>query len=262
MAAYGENPVNLFREKLAAIETTPGIGVVLLRINSTGGSVAATEILWNQLMQFKARTRLPVVACILDFGAGGAYYLASAADHIVAYPSSLLGGIGVTINLYNLRETMATLNVLPQSVKAGDKIDLGTVDEELSPAGKEILQGLADEFHAAFIRAVRDARPGLPAPPAAIYDGRIVSGRQALALGLIDRVGTLEEALDVACRLTGAPASAAAIFHRAGDAARTAYAVTRNEAPSASLIALSLPGLSQRDLPTFLYQWNPLPTAK
>jgi protease-4 len=257
IAAAGENPVSFFQEKLSAVEATPGVVAVVLRINSTGGSVTATEMLWDQLVRFRARTRLPMVACVLDFGTGGAYYLASAADRIVAYPSSLLGGIGVTINLYNLRETMATLNVFPQTVKAGDQIDLGTVQEELSPEGRAILQRLADEFHEAFIRVVRASRPGLPPVPAPIYDGRVFSGRQALELGLIDRVGTLELALDLAREMGGVPVATAAIFHREGDVARTPYAVTRNDPPATSLVPLNVPGLNQRDLPTFLYQWEP-----
>lgn len=261
VGSYGENPVNIFREKLAVAESTPGVIGIVLRVNTPGGSVAATEIMVSNLRQFKERRRVPIVACVLDVGAGGGYYLTSMADHVIAYPSSLVGGIGVIINLYNLRETLGTWNVLPQSIKSGDNIDMGTVNEALTPEADTILKNLAREFHEAFIQDVRKDREGLPAPPSEIYDGRIYSGRQAVKVGLIDRIGTLEDALSVAAEMGGCPGATPVLLHRPGDVGRTPYAVTRNESITKDIIPLSIPGLSQREMPTFLYMWDPLPAS-
>ena len=103
----GENPVALFREKLDRIARTDCWAGVVLRINSPGGGVTASDVMWHDLEEFKSHTRLPVVACLLDVGAGGAYSLATGADQIVAHPTTVTGGIGVIFNLYNLEDTMA-----------------------------------------------------------------------------------------------------------------------------------------------------------
>ena len=124
--SQGENPVSVFRERLDAIAADCRVGAVVLRINSPGGGVTATDMMWHDLQSFKARTELPVVACLLDVGAGGAYYLATAADEIIAHPTSVTGGIGVIFNHYNLQDAMAQFNIIGAPIKAGKNIDLGT----------------------------------------------------------------------------------------------------------------------------------------
>src|SRR5262245_61386728 len=96
----GDNPVDLFREKLDAASADPCVCAVVLRLNSPGGSVAASDMMWQELQRFRERTRRPVVACLMDLGTGGAYYLATACDQIVAHPLTVTGGIGVVLNLY------------------------------------------------------------------------------------------------------------------------------------------------------------------
>src|SRR5262249_11083080 len=146
----GDNPVDLFREKLDEAAADPCAVALVVRINSPGGSVTATDIMWSELQRFREKTRRPVVACLMDIGTGGAYYLATASDLIVAHPTTITGGIGVVINLFNLEDTMNVLNAVTQSIKAGINIDLGSVTRALEPEEEEILQDLADEFHVRF----------------------------------------------------------------------------------------------------------------
>ncbi len=103
-SSIGENPVSLFREQLDEAAADPCTRAVVIRINSYGGSVGASDIMRHELEQFKSRTNLPIVACITETGAGGAYYLATAADQIIAMPTSIVGGVGVILNLYNLSD--------------------------------------------------------------------------------------------------------------------------------------------------------------
>ncbi|MBW3598643.1 MAG: S49 family peptidase, partial [Planctomycetes bacterium] len=124
--SMGENPVALFREKLNAAAADPSIRAIVLRINSPGGGVSATDTMRHDLEMFKLRTGLPVIACVTDLGAGGAYYLALSADVIVAHPTALVGGVGVIFNLYNLVEAMNLQNVAPVPVRSGEYIDLGS----------------------------------------------------------------------------------------------------------------------------------------
>ena len=92
LGSAGENAVSVFRERLDAIQCNPRVRSVVLRIHSPGGSVTATDIMWRDLQAFRRKTGLPVVACLMDVATGGGYYLATAADAIVAHPTSVVGG--------------------------------------------------------------------------------------------------------------------------------------------------------------------------
>jgi protease-4 len=125
-SSHGENPVSLFREKLEAAAADPCVRAVVVRVNSPGGGAAASDIMRHDLLAYKQRTGVPVVACVLDLGTGGAYYLATAADTIVAHPTSITGGIGVILNLYGLWDGMQAQSVLPRNIVSGDMIDMGS----------------------------------------------------------------------------------------------------------------------------------------
>lgn len=134
-SSHGENPVSLFREKLEAAAADPCVRAVVLRVNSPGGGAAASDIMRHDLLAYKQRTGVPVVACILDLGTGGAYYLATAADTIVAHPTSITGGIGVILNLYGLWDGMGAQSVTPRNIVSGDMIDMGSAI--LPPTGDD-----------------------------------------------------------------------------------------------------------------------------
>lgn len=260
--AAGDNAVDLFREKLDTAARDPHAVALVVRINSPGGSVTATDIMWRELQCFRDKTQRPVVACLMDLGTGGAYYLATASDRIVAHPTTVTGGIGVLLNLYNLEDLMNTFNVTMQSIKAGAKIDIGTVTEALSPESQKILQGIADELHERFRTVVHERRPAVKMDDATIFDGRIFSASQALQRGLIDKVGYLQDALSAARELAGQPQAGAALLHRCHDVARTPFATTPNVPLQFNGLPFSFPGLDRSKLPTFLYMWQPDPTLE
>jgi protease-4 len=259
--SHGENPVALFREKLEAVAHDPAVKAVVLRINTPGGSVTATDILWHDLLAFRERTGLPVVACLMDVAAGGGYYLATGADVIVAHPTSITGGIGVILNLYNLAEQLGQWNILPQEIKAGENIDLGTALHNLSDEERAILQQMADEYHERFKQVVRRARPGLDrAKEKEIFDGRVFTAKAALGLGLVDRIGYLDDAVALAAEAGRCAGAAPVLYRRKNDPARSLYAVTPNVPLQATLLPISVPGLDRAKLPAFLYLWQPEPT--
>ena len=258
----GDNPIDLFREKLDAARS-PDIVAVVLRINSPGGSVTASEIMWNELMRFKAACHKPVVGCLMDFGCGGAYYLATGCDTIVAHPTTVTGGIGVILNLYNFQGTLNLGKVENLSVKAKDspKIDLDYRIGVLNEDDKDMLIGMASDLHAQFKKVVKARRPRVK-DEAATFDGRVFLAKQAQERGLVDTVGHLPEALDAARALAGCPTVPAVILHRKNDAARTPYATTPNVPLQSSLFPVSIPGVERSRLPTFLYLWQPDPTLE
>lgn len=256
--SVGENPVALFREKLEAIAADPCVKAVVLRVNSPGGGVAACISMRHDLERFKERTRLPVVACLMDTATGGAYYLASAADQVVAGPATVAGGVGVILNLFNLRDLMAQFNVIPQSIKSGEFTDIGTSARALTEGEKALLQAMADEFHRQLIADVKRSRPMITNNSA--FDGRIFTGPQAKAIGLADHIGDLDEAIQMAAGM-GCPGlttrPGVVMYRRANDPARSVYAVTPNIPLQGAGLLPNLPGLDRSKLPTFLSVWQP-----
>jgi protease-4 len=258
----GENPLDLFREKLDAAAADPAVCAVVVRLNSPGGSVTASDVMARELSAFRDRTGRPVVACVMDLGCGGAYLLATAADRIIAHPTAVTGGIGVILNLYNLEDALGTFNLKAQFIKSGRNIDLGSQVTELSPEARGLLQEMADELRDRFREAVRRRRPQVDPAGGGTFDGRVFTARQALARGLIDGVGYLEDALAVARDLAGRPQAAAVLYRRGNDPARTPYATTPNVPLQSALFPVSVPGVERSRLPTFLYLWQPDPTLE
>jgi protease-4 len=261
--SLGENPISIFREKLDAVARDPAVMAVVLRINSPGGGVTASDIMWQELLRFRNRTQIPVVACLMDLGTGGGYYLATAADLIFAHPTSVTGGIGVILNLYNLREAMGYFNVLGQPIKSGPNIDMGTSAAPLSPEARKMLQAMADEFHQRFRRVVTRARPQVDAADGTNFDGRVFTASQALERRLIDRIGYLDDALAAARDLAGLADAEVVLYHRPDDPARTPYALTPNiPLQNAGWMPVNIPGLDRSRLPSFLYLWQPEATLE
>ena len=261
MSSRGENPVSMFREKLDRVAADSCYCAVVLRINSPGGSVTATDIMWNDLSNFKTRTGLPVVACFMDVGTGGAYYLATAADQIVAHPTTITGSIGVIMNLYNLSDTMEQYSIINRTIKAGQYADRGTsARREMSEEARMILEDAAKSFHERFRNTVRQGR-GLHTPDnASVFDGRIVTAPAAVEQGLIDTIGYLDDAIHIAAMLGGSPGAPAMILHRCNDPALTPYAITPNTPLQSDIIPIDIPGLGRSKLPMFLYLWQPEPS--
>jgi len=260
LGSMGENPVSLFRERLDAAARDSLVRGVVVRINSPGGGVTASDIMWHDLMAFKQRCGLPVAACVLDVGAGGAYYLATAADQIFIHPTSVTGGIGVILNVYNLQDAMAQFNVVGTPVKSGQNIDLGTPIAPLNEERRRLLQDMADEFHARFRRVVCDARPDVDPVDNTNFDGRVFTAAQAMARRLVDHVGYLDDAVAWCASTAGEEKVRVVLYHRPNDPARTPYALTPNVPWQGALIPFSVPGLDRSRLPGFLYMWQPDPT--
>lgn len=262
MGSMGDNPVGLFREKLDAIAEDPCVKGVVLRINSPGGGVTATDMMWRELVAFKQRTGLPVVASFLDVGAGGAYYLATAADRIVAHPTTVTGGVGVILNLYLMESAMTTQGVVGVPVKSGENIDLGSPVKPMTEETRQLLQNMADEFAARFRQIVKESRPGLAPAAFAELDGRVFTAPHALKLGFIDEIGYLDDAVQMARELSGCMEARMVMFHRCNDRARSPYALTPNVPLQGAMLPLSIPGLDRSRLPTFLYLWQPDPSLE
>ena len=260
--SQGENPVGLFREKLDRAAADPCVRGIVLRVNSYGGGVTASDVMWHDLQAFRANTQLPVVACLMDVATGGAYYLATAADQVVAHPTTVTGGMGVILNLYNLQDTMAQFNVRGVPIKAGQNADLGSPLKPLDEPSRKILQDMANEFQGRFREVVQQMRPGHDPQRAEDFDGRIFTAQQAMERGLVDRIGYLDEAIEIAKQMAGAAGARVVFYRRENDPARNVYSITPNTPIQQALFPISIPGIERSRLPTFLYLWQPEPTME
>jgi protease-4 len=266
--SVGDNPVSLFQEKLAAAAAEPGVCAVVLRINSPGGTVNASEVMFHQLQDFRVRTRLPVVACVLDTAAGGAYLLAAGCDRIIAHATSLVGGVGVIWIGYDLRRALGQQSISEQVIKAGDHVDLGTTLHLYSDAERNMLHGMVNDYHRHFQYLLRRLRPEIPRrspvygeADADPFDGRVFTAIQGAACALVDQLGYLDDAVAAARFLARQPEAGLVLFHRANDPAFSPYAVTPNTPWQTTLFPYSIPGAERVKLPTFLFMWVPEPTV-
>jgi protease-4 len=197
----------------------------------------------------------------MDLGAGGAYYLAVGADRVVAHPTTVTGGVGVILNLYNLEDAMAALNIRADPVKSGSRVDMGSITTKMPDDSRALLQEMADGFRDRFRDRVMTRRPGMTAADRqAIDDGRVVPATKALALHLVDRLGYLDDAIDDAQALASAANAEVIQYQRPGTPAKSVYAVAPNMPIQGEIVPFSYPGLDRSKTPTFLYLWQPDPT--
>ena len=179
------------------------VKALLLDINSPGGTVAAVQDIYNALNYFRAQKK-PVVALMRDVAASGGFYIAMAADKIVAQPGTMTGSIGVIMQTTNAQELLKKIGVDFNAVKSGQNKDMGAMYKELTPEQKLLLQEMIDETYQQFFEAVRKGRPNMDVNTLRVYaDGRIFTGARAQTLGFIDGLGGEEKAKEYLSELTG-----------------------------------------------------------
>src|SRR5262249_50725008 len=154
--------------------------------------------------------------------------------------TSITGGVGVIWNSYNLRDLMAQFNVIPQTVKAGPNIDMGSVNQALSSDTRRMLQQMADEYHQRFIVAVQKARPQINARDETNLDGRVFTAYQAQQRGFIDAIGYLDDAIELA-RLKASQKDAGVVMYgRAANPPNSTYADRTNTTPTQSMLSIRM----------------------
>ena len=186
----GENPVSLLLEKLDKAAGDPGVKAVVLRLNSPGGTVAASDIMHHRLLEFKRRTRKPVVACVVGLGCSGAYYLACGCDGIMTQPSAVAGNIGTIFQTFSVAGTMKKIGIKAVTIKSGKLKDMASPLHDLSDDERQVLEGIIEDLYQQFLAVVAKGRPGLGEQKIReLADGRVFTAKQALGEGLIDRIG-------------------------------------------------------------------------
>jgi protease-4 len=174
------------------------VAAVVLEVNSPGGGVTASDMMQQSILDFKGSSGKPVVVSMEDTAASGGYYVSTAADRIVASETTLTGSLGVFIPLLNFQEAAQKYGVTQTYIKSGKYKTMGSSWKELTPDERRIFQSIVDHYYDEFVEVIVEGR-GLPESRVReIADGRVYSGEQARELGLVDKLGELEEATGIA----------------------------------------------------------------
>jgi protease-4 len=188
-------------DQLMAYREDGGVKAIVLRIDSPGGGVGPSQEIYQEVMKTKKRKK--VVASLGGVAASGGYYVASGADAIVANPGTLTGSIGVIMQFSNVEGLLKLIGLKTYTFKSGEHKDLGSPFREPTPADEKVLMEVIESVYDQFVEAVAEGR-GLDVNAVRkIADGRILSGQQALEHGLVDQLGNLQDAIDLAADMGG-----------------------------------------------------------
>ena len=192
----GESTVSAIINDLIKASFDKDIKGVILKVNSPGGTVTGSDLIYRELMKYKASTGVPIVALFMDKAASGGYYVAMAADKIVSLPTSVTGSVGVILSGFNEKEGLDKLGVKDQSITSGQNKAIGSPFLEMKPEQKMILQSIVSNLYERFFSIVKLNRQNVPEQKLReICDGRIFTADQALKEGMIDKVGYIEDTI-------------------------------------------------------------------
>lgn len=243
-------PLDDLTHQLRLAERDDKVRAVILRIDSPGGTVAGSETAYREVRDFAERTGKPVVASMGEIATSGGYYLALAADHIVAEPATLTGSIGVVIPSLNFSEGLGRLGIQSHFITSGPNKDLANPLAPVREGHYDILGGIVREYYASFLSLTLRRRPSLrPDAVASATDGRVMTGDTAAAIGLVDSVGGVREAARQAMELAKIDRATVIRYGSRANAPRTAYALADPPRPLAfesdqSINLLRFDGLS------------------
>jgi protease-4 len=255
-----ENKLSLFTQQMDAAAADPKVKAVVLRVNSPGGTVTCSDTMYQLIKKFREDTHKPVIASGQEVMASGAYYLSTACDDIVVQPTTVVGSIGVIFELFEVDQGLAKLGITANAIKSKPHKDIGSPFRAMALEERQILQSTVDEYYQRFIGVVQAKYHLTDADTiATATDGRVFSGEQAKKIGLVDKVGLLEDAIDLAKQKSGANNAEVVMYKRPYGYMGSIYADTSTPAPNAAQAnVLQLPLPASMSLPRgFYYLWQP-----
>jgi protease IV len=250
------------KQALDRAEEDSRIRAVILRINSPGGTVTASDILFHEIKSYKARTHVPIVAAIMDLGTSGAYYTALAADAIIAHPTSVIGSIGVVMITFNVEGLLGKIGVEDTVIKSGEKKDMGSPFKKMSPEERAIFQDLIGAYYNRFLTLIAESRRIPLDDLKHLADGRVYTSQEAIHAGLIDRIGYLDDAISEAKTRAGLDEARIVTFTATPSTDDTIYAAAHMSTgitvpDKINLMNMDIRALADLGAPQFLYMWSP-----
>ena len=211
MIVGGRGQVGLFTEgggtdalirQLHTARDDESVKAIILRINSPGGTVPASQEVGEELKKIRA-TGKPVITSMADMAASGGYWLAACTDKIYANPSTITGSLGVYMPYSNWEELYKKIGVSQEKIKSGPHKDILSPDRQLTEEERAIIQVMVDDMYNQFVEVIAEGRHLDLAKVRELADGRIYTGRQAKEVGLVDELGNMYDAIDGAANMVG-----------------------------------------------------------
>ncbi len=200
--------------QLKRAEDDKNIKAIILQIGSLGGTVTASDILYHEIKRLKEKREIKIVAVLMDIATSGGYYIALPADLIVAHPTTVTGSVGVVFIRPDLTDLMGKIGIRVNISKSGENKDMGAIYREATPEEKALLQDLVDKMGKRFINLVSEHRGIDDERLSDVASARIMLADEAEKLGLIDRTGYIQDALDEVKTLAGLPDNARVVVYR------------------------------------------------
>ncbi|MDC8450107.1 MAG: signal peptide peptidase SppA [Nitrospira sp.] len=190
-------------EELKRFSENPSVKAIVIRIDSPGGGVVPSQEIYDAVKRIRSKNNKAVIASMGSVAASGGYYIAAATDRIVANPGTLTGSIGVIMETANVEGLLHKIGVEGVIIKSGKYKDVGSPLRKMSADERGLLQAVMDDVHKQFIEAVAEGRSLELRSAQALADGRIFTGRQAKEAKLVDELGDLEDAIQLAAEVVG-----------------------------------------------------------
>jgi protease-4 len=197
---------------LRAFRKSERIAAIVVRLNTPGGSVGPSQEVYREIQ--RTRKTKPVVASMGTVAASGGYYIAAACQKIVANPGTLTGSIGVITQTTEVSQLLALARVKAHTMKSGQHKDVGSPLRPLSDEDRRLLQTMVDRIHAQFVRDVAKGRQISEAAVRKVATGRLITGEEAKAAKLVDRLGNFSDALELAAELAKAKGEPVPVYRR------------------------------------------------
>ena len=251
-----------FKEEFSKAAEDEKVKGIVLRINSPGGTVTASDILHHEILEFKKKRKIPVVACIMDLGTSGGYYLAAASDQIVAHPSAITGSLGVIMITINGSGLMEKIGLEAHTITSGQHKDMGSPFRKMTTQDRAIFESVIQSFYQQFLEIIEKGRPQLTKEKIRqLADGRIYSASQAKKAGLIDEIGYLDDAITIAKQEAGVTEAKVIIYGRVGGYRPNIYSQWGGASGNPSLTIPKLDPIALASTlggaPVFMYMWLP-----
>lgn len=195
--------VQVVEKSLEQASADNGVKAVIFQIDSPGGGITASDMIYNNIVRFKEKTRKTVVVYMQDVAASGGYYISIAADKIIAHPTTITGSIGVIMPIINVAKLIDKYGIENKSIKSGLMKDIGSPLKGMLPEEEEVLSDIIEEMYMRFITLISNERRLSLDHVKMLADGRIFTGKQAVENGLIDQVGYLDDAIETTRGLAG-----------------------------------------------------------
>lgn len=255
--------VSFFREALLKAGSDPDISGVVIRINSPGGTVAASDAIYHEIMSFREKKKVLVYAQITELGASGGYYVASAADRIAASPSAVTGSIGVIAMKINVQGLLSKIGVSEETYKSGPKKDFWSPFRPTTEDEKKMLQEIIDSLYARFLDVVFASRQKVltKAEVKTLADGRVLTAGDALKAKLIDQVSYLDETIDAMKKSLHIRKARVVTYLRPGTFKSNIYSESPGKTLSGPQV-INLLSINADEFPfspglQFMYLWEP-----